>query len=223
MTDWTEFPDDAVGKAVKEPYRDFLLRAKRYNSSEPGTRWPGSVFHNTDGRVTTATWFTGQNYRATSDLYGSYPPNYLYRMAPLFDDIPRERVMHLFSGSVKADDGAFTFDRNPAMKPKMVGNAEQLSEHLQAQDGSHHWPPFQLILADPPYSKDDAEKYGYPMVNRRRVVSECAKVLTPGGYLAWLDTVFPMHTKKEFVLVGHIAIIRSTMHRERGVFVFRRV
>jgi hypothetical protein len=49
-----------------------------------------------------------------------------------------------------------------------------------------------------------------------------AGVLEPGGYLAWLDTSWPMHSKRELVTVGRIYIQRSTMHRTRVCTLFER-
>ena len=99
----------------------------------------------------------------------------------------------------------------------MVGDAEQLSDCFVVNNG------FKLIIADPPYTPEDAKKYGYKMPNRKKVLSECYKVVCPGGYLVWLDTRVPMWRKKEWKMVGTIGIVRSSNHRVRMVFIFKRV
>ena len=54
---------------------------------------------------------------------------------------------------------------------------------------------YDFVLADPPYSASDAERYGTMMVNRNKVVRTLSEGLRPGAYLAWLDQVYPMFTK----------------------------
>ena len=47
------------------------------------------------------------------------------------------------------------------------------------------------MLADPPYSESDAQRYGTAMVNRNKVVATLAARLPSGAYIAWLDQVYP--------------------------------
>jgi len=68
-----------------------------------------------------------------------------------------------------------------------------------------------------------AERYGTPMVNRRLVFNAVAHVTPPGAHLVWLDTVWPMHSKKQWITVARIAIVRSTNHRIRMTTIFQRV
>ncbi len=81
---------------------------------------------------------------------------------------------------------------------------------------------FDLILADPPYSIEDSEHYGTPMVRRNTVMKECASVLETGGFLVWLDQVLPMFSNRDWHLCGVIGIVRSTNHRFRVASFFRR-
>lgn len=210
-----------------------------------------------NGRIE-GLWIMGQNYTVKTGYYGGYPHGYLKRVMAMFPDA--KRVLHLFSGCVeKADPEHVTFDMNPDRKPDVVGDAEKLSEyfgpnahqHATSPDGmlcrvcgNRLWPycghdtSFDLILADPPYSVEDCEHYGTPMVSRSKVVNECFKVLAPGGHLVWLDQVFPMFRKVETPLVGtiycreelpkgmvqagEIGMVKSTNHRVRAVFMFRK-
>ncbi|HEY1199273.1 MAG TPA: class I SAM-dependent methyltransferase [Thermoplasmata archaeon] len=192
----------------------FWERAERYNATF-GKLYPGSKFHNDDNRIVAATWFTGNDYRNRSRLYGAYPPQFLPRVRSLFEDVPPERVLHLFAGSVVPLPGEVTLDASPEFRPTVIGDAEDVAVLFGKK--------FYLILADPPYSPADAEKYGAKMPNVPKVVSACAEILEPGGYLGWLSTTWPMFSKERLSLVGHVAIIRSTMHRTRSWFVFRRV
>lgn len=158
-------------------------------------------------------WSIGAYYKG-SGYHGSYPPSYLKRITTLFPD--RTRRLHLFSGSLEPGSyGGERIDINPETKPDIVGDAHQLSAHVARGR-------YDLILADPPYTAEDADRYGTTMVKRNTVVSECAKVLAPGGFLCWMDMVLPMYSKLEFKRVGEIYISRSTNHRVRAVFVFER-
>lgn len=75
-----------------------------------------------------------------------------------------------------------------------------------------------MAAADPPYTPQDAKKYGVKMVNRIHALIELARVVRAGGHLAWLDTMKPMYRKKEWRLFGEIAVVRSTNHRVRMLF-----
>lgn len=185
-------------------------------------------------RQITATWITGNNYKG-SGFYGSYPPGYLKRMRALYPDA--KKILHLFSGSLNPEDlkkdwpdaEHIRFDKSDEFKPEVVGEAESMSAIFAEtcvcqQDGEKfevELPVFDLILADPPYSEEDALKYGHPLCNKRKVMAECHKLLMPGGTLAWMDQSRPMHGL-EWSWYGVISIYRSTNHRIRGVMLFER-
>jgi SAM-dependent methyltransferase len=127
---------------------------------------------------------------------------------------PPNNILHLFSGSLD--------DSIPGIKLDIKGKNGVIEKDAEKLSGAFSEGRFDLILADPPYSNEDALHYGTPMINRNKVVSECYKILKPGGFLVWLDQVFPMFRKTEFKLVGTIGIIRSTNHRVRCVFIFQK-
>lgn len=160
-------------------------------------------------------WLIGYNYKSKHGYYGEYPPTYLKRVHSLFSDATN--VLHLFSGSVEKGmwKKETLFDINGEMKPDVVGEASKLSSYFNEK--------FDLILADPPYSNDDAEHYGTPMISRNIVVKEACKLLEPGGYLCWLDQVLPMFSKDNIKYVGTIGIVRSTNHRFRILSIFRKL
>jgi ubiquinone/menaquinone biosynthesis C-methylase UbiE len=121
--------------------------------------------------------------------------------------------LHLFSGSLPR--GPYTrLDLRPDVDCDIRGDASALPFDAGA---------FELIFADPPYSNEDAERYGTSMVDRRRVFAECTRVLVPGGNLVWLDTMHPMYRKNDLRLWGQIGIVRSTNHRYRIATMFERV
>lgn len=180
-------------------------RAELYHVKFPS--WPG--LRATD-RWIDGMWIMGNNYR-TSGYYGAYPHTYLDRVSSLFPDA--ERVLHLFSGSLPP--GNYTRLDCLSEKGDVVGDAEALSSVFPERR-------FDLIYADPPYSVEDCEHYGCPMVNRNKVVAECTKVLEPGGFLVWLDQVLPMFRKDELHMCGVIGMVKSTNHRFRVVTIFKR-
>ena len=121
----------------------------------------------------------GNDYRVKSAYYGGYPAGYLRRIRALFPE--KRNVLHLFSG--KVDVATFpgdTVDINPANNPTYVDDAQTLQiVPLERYD---------LILADPPYSVEDAERYQTTMVKRNRVMRALQRA-APGAHVVWLDQV----------------------------------
>lgn len=175
------------------------------------TRFPRSLFVAEDGRVV-GTWIMGNDYRVKSEYYGGYPAGYLKRIRALFPE--KQQVLHLFSGKVDLD--AFpgdTVDINPALAPTYVDDAQRLECVPLGQ--------YDLVLADPPYSADDAERYGTTMVKRNTVLA-ALRGLSPGAHIVWLDQVLPMYRKDTFAIEAVIGMVKSTNHRFRMVTIFRR-
>lgn len=157
-------------------------------------------------------WFVGGGN--VSGFYGSYQVEYLKRTAALFGDATK--IVHLFSGSLPPSPDYVRVGMDPTgvYKSDLEIDATKLSSHL----------PFQpdLIYADPPYSQEDAEHYKIALVNRARVVEECAIVLQPGGYLCWMDQGLPTFSNERIRFVGCISYIRSTGNRFRCIVIFQK-
>lgn len=176
------------------------------------TGFPRSLFIAEDGRVV-GTWIMGNNYRVKSAYYGGYPAGYLRRVRALFPD--KERPLHLFSGMV--DTSAFpgdSVDISPDLGPTYVDDAQTL-ERVPLED-------YDLVLADPPYSVEDAAHYGTTMIRRNKVMRALQR-LRPGAHVVWLDQVLPMYRKSEFEPEAVIGMWKSTNHRFRGITIFRRL
>lgn len=177
------------------------------------TRFPRSLFISGDGRVV-GTWIMGNDYRVRSSYYGGYPAGYLRRVAALFPD--RRRVLHVFSG--KVDLGAMpgdTVDCNRALDPTYVADAHDLRDVPLAD--------YDLVLADPPYSVEDAERYRTTMVKRNVILRSLAAGMRPGARVVWLDQVLPMYRKDEWAIEAVIGMVKSTNHRFRVTTIFRRL
>ena len=187
--------------------KDYSLeeRAQFYHETFP--KFPAP---RTDDRWLDSMWVLGNNYRG-SGYYGAYPPNYLKRVLSMFPDA--SSILHLFSGSLLSGD-YLRFDIQG--NADVIGDANKLSFYFDPNS-------FDLILADPPYSQEDAEHYGTPLVQRNTVLKGCHYILEPGGYVVWLDQVLPMFRKTELHLCGLIGVVRSTNHRFRVASIFRKL
>lgn len=175
------------------------------------TKFPRSLFVSEDGRIV-GTWIMGNDYRVQTGYYGGYPAGYLRRVRALFPE--KRRVLHLFSG--KVDLAALpgdTVDINPDLGATFVDDAQTLTRVPLDQ--------YDLILADPPYSVEDAERYQTSMV-RRNVVMRALQRTMIGTHIVWLDQVLPMYRKDAFGIEAVIGMVKSTNHRFRVVTVFRR-
>lgn len=173
------------------------------------TGFPRCLFESTDGRVV-GTWIMGNDYRVKSGYYGGYPAGYLRRIRAMFPE--KRRVLHLFSGQVDlAALPGDTVDINPSLNPTYVDDAQTLREvPLEGYD---------LVLADPPYSVEDAQRYQTTMVKRNSVMRALMR-LPAGAHVVWLDQVLPMYRKDAFAVEAVIGMVKSTNHRFRVVTIF---
>src|ERR1700733_13225330 len=175
------------------------------------TGFPKSLFVAADDRVV-GTWIMGNDYRVKSEFYGGYPAGYLRRVRALFPD--KKRTLHLFSGRVDLTEfPGDTVDINPDFNPTYVDDAQTLTcVPLESYD---------LVLADPPYSVEDADHYQTTMI-KRNVVMRALQRLPLGAHIVWLDQVLPMYRKDAFAVDAAIGMLKSTNHRFRMVTIFRR-
>jgi hypothetical protein len=175
------------------------------------TKFPRSLFISEDGRIV-GTWIMGNDYRVQSGFYGGYPAGFLRRVKALFPD--KSHPLHVFSG--KVDLAVFpghTVDINGELSPTYTDDAQTLLKvPLERYD---------LALADPPYSIEDAERYQTTMV-KRNLVMRALQRLPVGAHVVWLDQVLPMYRKDAFAIDGVIGIVKSTNHRFRVMTIFRR-
>ena len=201
-------------KHVAEASKANLTWADRIANYERETGFPNALFvASGDKPCVVGTWVMGNDYRVKSGLYGGYPATYLRRVRALFPD--KTRTLHLFSG--KVDLAAFpgdTVDINADLSPTYVDDAQRL-EHVPLKQ-------YDLVLADPPYSVEDAERYQTTMIKRSVVMAALCR-LPVGAHVAWLDQVLPMYRKADWDVEARIGICKSTNHRFRILTVFRRM
>lgn len=184
---------------------------ERIDNYKKESGMPQSLFIDETGRIN-GVFIMGNNYKTKGD-YGAYPHGYMKRMLALFpDSVPS---LQLFSVNLPKSEDYIRFDLHPEFAD-VVGDAHMLSEYFEPNQ-------FQTIFADPPYSIEDCEHYGTPMVNRNKIVKECYKILKPKGFLIFLDQVLPMYRKDEFSIYGVIGMVKSTNHRFRIITIFQKV
>lgn len=189
---------------------NWLERIKNYHLE---TGFPEALFVAGDGRAV-GMWIMGNDYRVKSEYYGGYPAGYLRRVKALFPD--KTRVLHLFSGRVdKSVMPGETVDVNPDLAPDYLDDAQTLNRvPLENYD---------LVMADPPYSMEDSEHYGVPLINRSKVMAALGARLIPVCHIVWLDQVLPMYRKDQFSIEAVIGMVKSTNHRFRVVTIFKKL
>jgi hypothetical protein len=183
----------------------------RINNYKKEMSYPNSLFVGEDNRLS-GIWVMGNNYKVNSSYYGGYPHGYLKRIKALFPD--KRHPLHIFSG--KIDTTIFngdTVDINPDLNPTYVDDAQDLSDvPIEKYD---------IILADPPYSVEDAEHYKASMIKRNKVMRALSKA-KKGTHVVWLDQVLPMYRKEDWNVIGYIGMVKSTNHRFRVITIFER-
>jgi hypothetical protein len=174
-------------------------------------RWPERPPLQVWGDCLYAVWLVGGAYYRSGACYGSYPHGVLDRLLTLFPETPR---LHLFGGAVKDPDGV-TFDIRPECNPTVLGDVMEIARHLPARH-------FATVLADPPYDRKAQETYGTRPFCKRRALKEVAKVMRPGGVLAWLDVRTPIWEHRTWEWGGVIALQTGTMRVIRSLTILRR-
>lgn len=154
-------------------------------------------------------WYCGTSFQKAV-YYGQYPLTFVKRVKAMF---PEESMLHLCCGRCRIP-GATNVDIHPLPEADVVADAES----LPFADGS-----FEVVLLDPPYSEEDASRYkNKRLIRSGKVMAESRRVLADGGYLLWLDEKYPSYRRKEWKLVGLIAIITGFQRRVRVLSIFQK-
>jgi hypothetical protein len=162
-------------------------------------------------------WMIGNNYKNKQGYYGEYPPGYLDRVLSLFPSMDPLRTLHLFSGTVPEGTG-IRMDINPDLHPDVIGDAEHVKDFFGRG-------AFDLVIADPPYSKEHAKNYGYKLPVARKVLASLYHVVVPGGHVCWLSTKAPMYARwkrPEWEMAGLVMVYLGTNKDYRGLMILRR-
>ncbi len=158
-------------------------------------------------------WYCGTSFTKVK-LYGQYPPTFLKRTLALFPDA--KDILHAPSGQLQdLPSGHVTMDMysDDVRKPMFQGNCD----NMPFADGS-----FDLVLSDPPYTEEDSRLYGCAKFPEKKFMSECRRVLRPGGHLGFLAYHYPSYRRKEWQLKGLFAVVTGFSRRTRMFSVFQK-
>jgi hypothetical protein len=113
----------------------------------------------------------------------------------------------------------YRVDMKEEVNPDLLCDIHKLSEYLQPVG-----PRFDLIIADPPYSTDEAKDiYGTPPLKYKTWTAECDKYLKCGGlFMVYHKFVMPNPNPEKYEVVKRVFIGNRTMHLPRVCIVFRK-
>lgn len=135
-------------------------------------------------------------------------------------DIERTNVftLNVFSGMNKR---GVRVDLNPEVKPDVICDIHKLSKCEQMFPVG---PRFDIILADPPYSEQEAkELYGTSKLNYKKWTSECDKFLKIGGlFMIYHKFVMPNPNPNKYEVVKRVFIGNRVMHLPRVCIIFQK-
>jgi len=154
-------------------------------------------------------WITGGWYFFRSKagkIYGSYPDMYLKRIYTLFPDC--SEILHLFSGSLGSEEKGVRFDISSEFQPDVCGDVQEIEYYFKPDS-------FDLVIADPPYGKEDFAKYGCEPFNKGKVMKSLHTLVKPQGFVVWLDTIIPMYSSRQWQLMGMIAFGQGVVKWKR--------
>jgi SAM-dependent methyltransferase len=154
-------------------------------------------------------WYCGTAFTKVK-LHGQYPPTFLKRALSLFPQA--NDVLHCPSGTIVGH--GVTVDRvvDEVRRPMVQADARS----LPFADSS-----FDLFLSDPPYTSEDSLRYGCPPFPLHAMMREAKRVLRPDGYLGVLHTYYPSYRRKEWQLVGLIAVVTGFQRATRMFSIFK--
>lgn len=168
------------------------------------------------------TWLLA---RSKTKYYGAFPSGFLSRAMDLLSVNPRGDVLHVCSGKIEQypfkgyKHGEHkTVDIDPALKPDFVVN---IADGIPL-NGGKLW---DAILADPPYSKDDATHYMcgaevYPEPNK--LLKDCIDGVNIGSKVGFLHYIVP-RCPKNAKFIACVGVVVGFGNRIRVYSVFERI
>jgi hypothetical protein len=123
-------------------------------------------------------------------------------------------VLNLFCGMNKY---GFRIDLKEEVSPDLLCDAHSFAEKIGEKK-------FNLIIADPPYSTDEATKlYGTPPLKYKTWTNQCDMVLENGGLLmVYHKYVMPNPNPEKYIVVKRVFVGNRTMHLARVCVVFQK-
>lgn len=123
-------------------------------------------------------------------------------------------ILNLFCGM---NTQGFRIDLKEEVKPDLLANAHDFVRFLKGKK-------FDLIIADPPYSTEEAkELYETPPLKYKKWTEECEKCLKPGGLLVvYHKYVMPNPNPEKFSVVKRVFIGNRSYHLPRVAIYFQK-
>ena len=168
-----------------------------------------------DVQTKNIAWFLPRpkpdHYKGGMPLYAE---EWLLKLAREIIGKPDVDILNLFCGMNKQ---GFRVDIQPDVNPDLICDAHELTKYL-SQD-------FDVILADPPYSDEEAKEiYGTPRLNYKRWTAEATKLLRPSGLLiVYHKYVVPNPDPNIYRVVRRVFIGNRVWHLPRVAIYFQRM
>lgn len=181
------------------------------------------------------------SYRPITDLwilarpkvryYGAYPNGFLERARALLGVTPFDAVLHVCGGRAReypAKPRGFgpndkTLDLDASLSPDFIRAATSpLPGMMAGVDDEEYWP---ALIADPPYTEADAEKYApgaaaFPKANL--ILKNMLAIVRPGGRVGMLHYVLPQPPRDGVRFVACVGVICGFNNRMRCFSVYER-
>lgn len=153
--------------------------------------------------------------------YGAYPGGFLERARVIAGASIYEPVLHVCSGMVKhyPYKGGFgphdkTLDHNPLTEP------DYLQDARSELPSPRYW---KAILIDPPYTLEDAVKYGASeMLNPNKLIKDAIDTVTIGNRVGILHYIWP-RCPKNAKCIASIGVLVGYNNRIRCFSVYERI
>ncbi len=155
----------------------------------------------------TGTWFCG---RPMEKYYGAFPKSFWKRAKQI---LGTRNLLHWFSGTVGKEEGVTTVDGNKEVE------ADYCVEGIELPFKDEY---FNSSFADPPYSAEDAKRYGFKYPPARSVLRELSRVTKSGGLIGLLHEFLPVVKGSGCRLIGCIGILNGPQKRIRGFYIFKK-
>jgi 16S rRNA G966 N2-methylase RsmD len=149
-------------------------------------------------------------YRGGMPLYAE---EWLIELAKDIIEKEDAKVLNLFCGMSMIGTRV---DIKSEVNPDILCDAHKLSDHINET--------FDIILADPPYSTEEAKKlYNTPKLNYKKWSAEADKVLNKGGLLiVYHKYVMPNPDPTKYEVAKRVFIGNRTYHLARVAILFQK-